>query len=310
MNVRDWFPFFGCLLLSSGVWFAASVSRVGSAVESVRVVAVSSIDGYAARSSDAVEVTARCSAPEYALQYLSMREDAPVEVRFSPSDFVKESDGNFSLDASVLQRYSREIFGDNVKAELFHLQKAVFRFEKENARKLPVEPVFHFDFKPQYTLGGDIRLEPDSVLVYGDPEKIALLDRIRTRPVSLDELNRDVRGSAALEMPSGIRLSADVVSYEVPVCRYVEMTATLGINAMNVPGETEMIISPRRARIKAKCRFPLEAGFPDGAFCYVDYDEYVSSSSGKCVVRVAGLPDGVLSYVVEPSTCDCVEKAK
>ena len=43
------------------------------------------------------------------------------------------------------------------------------------------------------------------------------------------------------------------------------------------------------------------------AQCPIDYEDFASSISGRCVPRVRTLPSGVLDYRVEPAVFDCIE---
>ena len=59
-----------------------------------------------------------------------------------------------------------------------------------------------------------------------------------------------------------------------------------------------------------KCRFPLKGDPARSMELYVDYEDFVRTVSGKCPVRHATLPEGVISYDIEPFYVECIVSDK
>ena len=155
---------------------------------------------------------------------------------------------------------------------------------------------------------GEMSLSVDSVLVYGQPDRIASVSRIETEPVTLRDLRRDAHGTVELAVPADVRLSENEVGYKLPVGRYVEMHSILDIDVMNVPLGTEFVLSPSVAEVVWRCSFPLRSNPSDNAGLYVDYHDFDGSLTGKCMIRLSDMPDGVISYEIEPQFCTCLEQ--
>ena len=69
---------------------------------------------------------------------------------------------------------------------------------------------------------GPLRITPDSVTVYGEKARLDLVDHVSTVPVTLDDVHEAQHGVLRLRRIKGVRLSDEVISYELPVSRYVE----------------------------------------------------------------------------------------
>ena len=112
---------------------------------------------------------------------------------------------------------------------------------------------------------------------------------------------------AELRRIKGVRLSDEEVSYELPVSRYVEMRSELPLSVRNIPAGRHLDVFPSRATVILHCTFPPVRNPFESFELFIDYEDFASSLSGRCVARVKDLPRGVLDYRVEPAVFDCIE---
>jgi len=67
-------------------------------------------------------------------------------------------------------------------------------------------------------------------------------------------------------------------------------------------------VYPSKATVILLCKFPVGRDPFDSFEVYVDFDDFNTSLSGRCVARTGEkLPSGVLDYRVEPAVFDCIE---
>lgn len=305
--MKRWTSFLLCLLLSTAIWLIYNLSQSHTDIVSMEVVAESSIEGRAERSSDAVTMAARCTASGFKLMRIAMKRKVHV-VRFSGEDLVYSEGDYFTIPASQLLRYGSEIYGDGVKVEAFLFDRASFRFIPETNRKVPVRPVNLLGFRSQYMPRTPLSVSPDSVTVYGPAEMLSRVNEIFTATISLSDIRSNMHGEVRLDVPSGVRLSADKVEYSLEVTRYVEIKSTLPISVRNVPKGVTLSTFPSVANVSWRCVFPLLSDPTGEVGCYVDYEEFAGSINGRCVVRHDALPNGVLSCKISPEVVDCVER--
>lgn len=305
--MKNWQYFLACLALSAGIWLIHNLSHSQTDVVSVQVYARSNLAGRAARSSDAVEIAARCKASGFRLLYLERKKKA-VEVAFDADDFSAEDGDYFSIASSQLYRYVNEIFGSGTSVESFLSDKVRFRFIRELNKKVPVKISSSLSFKPQYMQKGDFVIQPDSVLVYGPADLLGKIESVGTSTITRSDVRSNLHGEVALVSPAGVRLSDNAVSWSLEVSRYVQIEAELSVKGKNIPADTGFAIYPDKAMVVFNCVFPVIEDPASGASCFVDYREFVKSRTGRCMIRCENLPAGVISYSVQPEVAECVEK--
>lgn len=305
--MRRWGGFLLCLLLSGGVWFVHMLSQTYSDLVSVPVSVRSNIEGRASVSSQEVTVSARCAATGYRLVDLSStRKPRPVTI--DASDFQYQGGDNFRISSSNLARYVPDLFGSDVTLESFVEDGFEFKFAVENHKTVPVVSDFTVVYRPQFMAMREVSLQPDSVVVYGDPSLLRHVDLVRTRQLSLYDVHSQRHGSVKLEAPKGVRLSTDDVIYSLDVTRFVEMPVEVTVGTVNVPQSSELLVFPPTAKVVCKCVFPLVSEDLSGLKLSIDYRDFASSISGRCIPACDHLPDGVIDWVVYPAVFDCVEQ--
>lgn len=305
--MKNWSAFLVCLLLSFSVWLIHNLSHVHTETVNVEVVALSNIEGRSERSSDAVTIAARCRSTGYGLVKLTTRRRA-VEVRFDSADFEWMGGDFYTVTSDRLNKYVPRIFGSGVTVESFISSEVLFRFQKQNYRKVPVKGVKLISFVPQYMALSPMTFSPDSVTVYGSPEMIGGIDAIYTKNIVRNDVRSGIHGIARLEAPAGVRLSEKEVSYEMGVTRYVELRSSSPVLAKGVPHGVELLVFPSTVEVTFKCVFPLIENPVGKVSFYVDYSDFSSSLTGKCVIRHDKAPQGVLEISVDPEVAECVEK--
>ena len=122
------------------------------------------------------------------------------------------------------------------------------------------------------------------------------------------DVKGNLHGEVALEVPDRLRLSDNSVSWTVNVSRFVEISAELPVSGRNVPHGSDFTIYPNKVKVVFRCVFPIIADPSATASCYVDYQEFAKSLTGRCIIRWDNLPQGVISWSAQPEVAECVEK--
>ena len=302
---KEGIQFILCLLLSAGVWLIHNLSQTYVSVVSVPVIAKSNIDARAEVSSTDATVTAQVKASGFRHFLLSRTHKRPLTVYFEPSDFKYSGDDRYSLQPSALYKYVSAVFGDGTTVESFLSDDLSFAFNPESHKKVPVQQVQALSFKSQYMALGPMRVQPDSVYVYGEPSRLESIDRVLTKPVELNEIDSDVDGTVRLDVPRGLRLSDEVVKYSVDVSRYVEWRSEV-----KLPSGQSLSVLPSTAEVVFRCAFPVSVDPTTSADFYVDYKDFSVSLTGRCVAKCDNMPSGVIDWSISPEFVDCLLKAR
>ena len=300
INGRDWVVILPALLLAFSIWLIHNLSLNYNDFFNVSVVAQCNIPGHAVESANKCEVTARCRATGYKLIRAHLGKRRAHEVAFRPSDLTHYEGDVFYMTSDHLQEYSHLIFGPGVSVEYFLSDTLFFRFPYENCKKVAIEPISVVTYRDQYMADGKLIVEPDSMLIYGEPYILEGIDRVYTRTIAHNDLHEDVRGMIGLEKVKGVRLSVDQVRYLQDVKRFVELELNLPVRTVNVPQGKILRVYPYEAKVRVRCSFPLTEDPQKGLMLQADYNDFMTSRSGKCQLKLSGVSRGVISYEIEP----------
>ncbi|MBQ9193946.1 MAG: hypothetical protein IJ156_09535 [Bacteroidales bacterium] len=296
------------LLIALAVWFLSNLSQNYSGVVTVPVVAECNIPGHSNLSAGSALVSARCRTTGFRLLREGSRSRSrQVRVSFERADMHHLDGDRFFVAGSAKNTYSEQFFGDEVQVESFVTDTLFFRFPAENHKKVPVQLSGDISYRDQYMASGPLRLVPDSVTVYGEQARLDMVDHVVTAPLLLDDVHQSQQGTLRLRRIKGVRLSDEIVSYDLPVSRYVELRSSLPVTVEGLPAGRHLQVYPSQAEVVLHCAFPVGRD-PFGAITLtIDYKDFVSSISGRCIPRVRQLPAGVLDYRVVPEIFDCIE---
>ena len=290
------------------IWLFSNLSRTYSGVLTVPIVAECNLQGYSNKSSNSANLSVRCHADGFRLlREGTSRSRRPVTVVFDRADLRHDKDERFFVTGNVMNNYLVQIFGDKVNVEGIGTDTLFFNFLPENNKRVPVRFTGDFSYRSQYMASGPLKLTPDSVTVYGEKARLDLVDHVSTNQLFLDDVHETQHGVLRLRRISGVRVSDEEVSFELPVSRYVEVRSELPVAVRNIPAGHHLDVFPSRATVILHCTFPLVSTPFESFELFIDYEDFASSLSGRCVARVPDLPRGVLDYRVEPAVFDCIE---
>ena len=306
--MKRWVQFLLCVLFSAGFWLVLNLSQNYVAIVSVPVVAGSNIEGRSAVSTSEATVTAQVGASGFQHVFLARKHKRPVQVTFNAADFRHDREEWYTIANASLFRYAAQLFGDGVSVESFISEDLSFSFPEETYRKVPVRPVLTISYEPQFMAQKPMSLQPDSVLVYGEPSRLENIDHVLTKPLELSDLRSSVHGKVRLESPSGVRLSHDEAIYSMEVTRFVEIRSEVRIGTRNVPSQVDLAVLPSTATVVFRCVFPTTADPASSASFYIDYRDFAGSRTGRCVARADGIPSSVIDYTLSPEVFDCMVK--
>ena len=300
--------FVASLVLAAGIWLLLNLSLSYSAPLSASIIARSNIPGRFEESVSPVVVEARCRTTGFKILHNRRQlRRGPVKVWIDPEVLQPAGEDVFTVSTAALSGYVDKIFGPEVSLESFASQGVSFRFARENFRKVPVRLVPNVSFKPQYMARGEITVSPDSVFIYGEEKYIEMFDQVLTHPLELSGVSASRSGSIGLDVPKGVRLSAESVEYQLDVARYVEIRRSVKVQVRGVPSGRNLEVFPSTAELTVRRAFPSSGSPEDELGLYVDFREFNSSRTGRCVGHFSGLGPGILSCRADPEVFDCVE---
>ncbi len=309
---RDWAVFLLALLLAFSIWLIHNLSLKYNDYLTSTVIAQCNIEGHSNLSINRSDIVARCRATGYQAltSHIRSNHKKPVTVNFDRSVMRHKGDDLFYVLSSDLTEYAHLIYGEGAALEYFVSDTVFFRFPEVDYKKVPVIPVYSISFAEQHMAEGQLKVVPDSVTLYGESHRLESIDKVFTDHIKYASLSSDIQGVVGIEGIRNVRMSSDEVHYLLDVARYVEIDRNLSVKVVNVPSDKVLRIFPSLATVSAKLTFPLVDGSYENMELQVDYNDYLKSLSGKCPVKLAELPNGLISYEVNPTSVNCVLEDK
>ena len=311
---RGWAVIALSLLLAFGIWLLTNLSSDYVSVLSVNVVAESNLEGRMETSSNEAVIQARCRTSGFNIRKLHRLDAAkePRRVRINAADLhPARGEDAFFIPASALEKYVPEIYGDNVRLEGFVTDTVVFRFLPESHKKVPVVPVKAIRFRSQYVEMAPLRIEPDSVTVYGDSLLLDRITQVRTEAIQLNDVSSNLQDFVDLDPIPGTRYSTPTVRYSITVSRAVEMTREVEVRMVGVPEGKLVRIYPAKVRVTLFAVFPMLSDPFKNLDLQVDYADFAASLSGDCIPKIGNAEQrGVISVRIEPEVVHCVEELR
>ncbi len=306
-NGRDWIVLILSLLLAFSIWFIHNLSLNYTEFLQVPVVAKTDLEGYAQESENKADIIARCRTSGFnILRNRIFKNSKPKVLVFDPNNIKKFQGNTFYITANELTEYAHLIYGDIVSLEYFVNDTIFFNFGQEAYKKVPVIPITNITYREQYGPVDKIRIDPDSVVVYGSPRNLKKVTKINTEIIKFNELDEQKNGVVGLVKNKAFRYGSDEFKYSIDVARTVEIPIEVSIYAKNVPRNKELIIFPSSARVVLNCKFPLHTDNFSNLVFYVDYNDYKNSKDGTCVLKIDNLAEGVVSYDSDPQIFECI----
>lgn len=308
---RELAVFLLALLLAFSIWLIHNLSLKYNDYLTSTVIAQCNLEGHAGTSVNNSDVVARCRATGYKVILSDIKAHRrPVTVSFDPSVMKHKDDDLYYVLSSDLTEYAHLIYGDGVTLDYFVSDTLFFRFPEVDHKKVPVHPVYSVSYQSQHMSDGQLEVIPDSVTVYGESYRLEAIDKVFTEPIKHANLSSDIQGIVRLEKIRNVRFSAEEVHYILDVTRFVEMSATLPVKVVNVPADKKVQIFPSAVRVITKFAFPLSGDENEALEAQVDYNDYQNSLSGKCEVRIAEPPKGMISFEADPVAVSLVVEDK
>lgn len=307
INGRGIPVFLVSLLLAFSMWLVYNLSLRYQEYLTVPIVAKCNIEGHAAQSTNQCDVVARGRATGYSIVRIrGTAKNRAVVIPFEKI-YPSKTDGEiFYVTVAEVQEYVHHIFGESTSIDYFLTDTLYFRFPYETCKTVAVRAVHNFDFADQYTMVGKVDVTPDSVTIYGEPYKLNRIEYVYTDPINATRVDSDIHGVAKLEKIKDIRISEGSVQYSASVERYIELSETVSIGVKNVPGGKQFRVYPSTARVRFRVRFPYKTDPFEGAEFYVDYNDFLDSRTGQCIIKTEGISSDVIDYVITPEVYECV----
>lgn len=310
--MRDFRLFLASLIIACAVWVMHTFTLDYSASIPCTVRVTTNLEGYAPSAVAREPMVIRGKASGFYLLRMrgTGRKAFPVDIAVEARHFtpVEGVEDRFTLPVSEIRERLEEQLGDRFDIDFIETERLTFTFTPQSYVKVPVAASLDVTFRPQYMQVGEVRLMPDSVLVYGPVKELQRLTRVRTRSITGSSVDKSLQGTVALEPVAGLRFDVDRIAYDVEVDRYVESTLTLPVTAVNVPADRKLVILPSQVECTFRASFRPRGGriTAEDLSMVVDYGKFAGAGSTKVIPELVTSRD-IYSWHIKPSLVECFQ---
>lgn len=185
-----------------------------------------------------------------------------------------------------------------------------FIFEKTYRQRVAVHPELSLGFAKQFQLYDSLRVNPDSVWIYGRKSLIDTLRFLSTEPYTIKNLSQNERIRLKLLQPAlspAVSLSTDSVSVTVNVEKFTEAFIQVPVLLFaDMPGVSYRTFPDM---VKLTCRVAMrdyKRLDPSMFEVAVDYSSMINTGKTRLPVTVRRKPSFVKVIRTEPDKVECL----
>lgn len=179
-----------------------------------------------------------------------------------------------------------------------------FIYTEGKAKKIPVAVSGQITAGRQYYIS-NVRLSPDSVMVYAPDEVLNSLTAVYIQPLALENITDTVKQPVRLQKMRGAKFVPS--SVEVAVCAdmYSEKTVEVPVVGLDFPSGKVLRTFPSKVQVTFQVGLKDFKSVSDkDFFIAVSYNDLKNSQSDRTGVTLRGFPDCVSHVRVLPESVD------
>ncbi len=164
-------------------------------------------------------------------------------------------------------------FGNNIKVVNISPDTLFFDVKQTYSKKIPVLPKINYDIDANYIQYGEIKIQPDSLTVFGPKHIIDTLQSVNTKLTNIGTIGENHVKELNINFLKNLRYSKSSVLIDIPVEKYTETKIEKDITAINIPKDFNIQIIPKTVNIFYKVPLSLFENInKDDFIAEVDYE--------------------------------------
>lgn len=180
-----------------------------------------------------------------------------------------------------------------------------FTFDRIIAKAVPVIPDLEILTEKQYSVKGNIQVDPDSVILTGPKHIIDTVESVKTRFKRLAGIDETITRSLLLKTSKEYSSSVKKVMVTIPVEQFTEAEFRVPVKILNSPDSIDVKIFPDEVTIRCQVAVSDYNQFKERPFDVVlDLSKVNLNSNDKIPVEIPNVPPFVNSLRVTPTKVD------
>lgn len=289
-------------VFSIALWGSVSLSGEYFTTLKIPIKFVDLPENYAVGEASANEISVTVKAQGWELSKLTLGTGVDFNV----------SAENRSGQRKVLIRdeiINNSWVGGNIQLVEVNPAQVEFKVEKIIGKKVPIGSRITAGFKNGYAAVSDLKMLPDSVMIYGAQSIIRSIDTIVTESAEFKDLDANLNSVINLQEIDGVTLGNNQCSLELAVQKIVDKTFdNLPVETRNVPHSRELILFPGRISVTLRGGINILGKMTNEELKpYVDFWSALKDESGS-VQPVVDAPKYTRLISVNPQKLEYIIK--
>ena len=176
------------------------------------------------------------------------------------------------------------------------------KIEKGLYKKVLIKPDIDITYKEGFGLVSDIKIIPDSLMIYGPSSRIALIQSISTNKIKLNNIEENQNLTIKLRKPDFINVPIEEVEISFEVEKIVDRQIDdVQLEIINLPSNKDLILSAQKISLVLKGGIQKLANLKaSDILAQIDYNDAIKDSLGFLIPEVS-LPNRIDLIEIKPN---------
>ncbi len=238
----------------------------------------------------------------------------PIPINFRVSTYTMNRSSKDSLKFYLLTRYARDQISRQMPSELELIELSpdslIFQYASEARKLIPVVSALSFKIEKQFTIVGDIQIQPDSILVTGPDIFLDTLTQLTTESKELGTLEKSYIETLGIIKYPGFKFENDKVKCRIDLEKLTEVQLYVPIQITGLPDSMRMQTFPPRIRVSGVVGLSnYDRISPESFWAEVSYSD-VMENKKRIQVDLKKYPDLLMNLDFYPQAVEYLLSVK
>ncbi|MBZ0326464.1 MAG: YbbR-like domain-containing protein [Altibacter sp.] len=236
------------LLLAIVFWGLTKLSRQYTSAAMAKIEYVHIPDGIEVDDNNPKVISFEMTANGFAFLMYKLTEPS---LKIDIGSFYTEGDEKITIREEQLILLLTAGMKKNLSISALSKNELSITLSKIVSRTVPIIGNTNFTFKEGYGTRDSLKLQPDSIRVFGPSSIVNKINAINTKLISKADIEDDISITVPLVLPDNkkISLEANEVLLELKVTEFTQMQLAVPIEVVNVPSDLTVKIIPEVTQI-------------------------------------------------------------
>ncbi len=229
----------------------------------------------------------------------------PLDIAFSQLKLLKKSNANsnvYYIDPTTFDNDIIQNYGFNT-ASFAQQDSLIIYTERLVKKKVAVKIPLQIQLASQVQLSEPIRIQPDSITLFGGIHQLSAIDSISTPPQRFETLQNNINKTIPLKLPSNIKASHTQVQLHIKTEAFTETSLDIPIET---PWDSTGNVRVFPAKVKVHFAVPLSVYNKISEKQFALYGDIDSSRQGQLSIHIEKQPDNIRILNIEPQTAEFI----